>query len=79
MGADRSLKRLALLTVSSYLEVGAPPANAPQLLPDTPLRDALSCMLDTGSDEAGVVDVAGRTLGRVTLNAIRKAASRTTF
>ena len=76
VGGDRSLKRLALLTVSSYLETGSPPANAPHLMPGTPLRDALSAMLDAGADEAGVADSNGTPLGRVTLSAIRKAASR---
>ncbi len=77
VGGDRALKRLALLTVSSYLESGAPPDHAPQLLPDTALRDALSAMLDAGADEARVVDAHGSALGRVTLSAIRQAASRT--
>ena len=79
VGGDRSLKRLALLTVSSYLEAGSPPANTPRLIPGTPLRDALSAMLDAGVDEAGVVDTNGHALGRVTLSAIRKAASRATL
>lgn len=76
VGGDRSLKRLALLAVSSYLEAGVPPANAPRLVPGTPLRDALSAMLDAGADEAAVVDADDILLGRVTLDAIRKAASR---
>ena len=79
VGGDRSLKRLALLTVSSYLEAGSSPAHTPRLVPGTPLRDALSAMLDAGADEAGVVDTNGNALGRVTLNAIRKAASRATL
>ena len=76
VGGDRSLKRLALLTVSAYVEAGSPPASAPRLVPGTALRDALSAMLDAGVDEAGVVDSNGDPLGRVTLSAIRKAASR---
>ena len=76
VGGDRSLKRLALLTVSAYVEAGLPPASAPRLVPGTALRDALSAMLDAGVDEAGVVDSNGNPLGRLTLNAIRKAASR---
>ena len=76
VGGDRSLKRLALLAVSSCLEAGVPPASAPRLAPGTPLRDALSAMLDAGADEAAVVDANGTALGRVTLDAIRKAASR---
>ena len=76
VGGDRSLKRLALLAVSSCLEAGVPPASAPRLAPGTPLRDALSAMLDAGADEAAVVDANGTALGRVTLDAIRKVASR---
>ena len=76
VGGDRSLKRLALLTVSAYVEAGLPPASAPRLVPGIALRDALSAMLDAGVDEAGVVDSNGNPLGRVTLSAIRKAASR---
>lgn len=79
VGGDRSLKRLALLTVSAYVEAGFPPASAPRLEPGTALRDALSAMLDAGADEAGVVDNNGDPLGRVTLSAIRKAASRATL
>ena len=79
VGGDRSLKRLALLAVSSCLEAGVPPANAPRLVPGTPLRDALSAMLNAGADEAAVVEANGNLLGRVTLDAIRKAASRATL
>ena len=75
VGGDRSLKRLALLTAGPYIEDGAPAADAPRLPPGTPLRDALSAMLDAGADEAGIVDTNGHVLGRVTLGAIRKAAN----
>ncbi|WP_394787245.1 ABC transporter ATP-binding protein [Rhodoferax sp.] len=78
VGGDRSLKRLALLTVGPYLEVGTPAADAPSLPLGTPLRDALSAMLDAGAMEARVVDGQGTTLGRVTLDAIRQAARVTT-
>jgi osmoprotectant transport system ATP-binding protein len=75
VGTDRSLKRLALLTAGPYLEAGAPAANAPKLAAGTPLRDALSLLLDAGADEAAIVDASGGILGRVTLTAIRKAAN----
>lgn len=74
VGKDRSLKRLALLTAGAYSEPGAPAAGAPRLPPGTPLRDALSVMLDAGADEAAVVDANGMALGRVTLAGIRDAA-----
>ena len=75
VGGDRSLKRLALLSVSAYLESGVALASAPRLLPGTPLRDALSAMLAAGSSEASVVDADDALLGRVTLDAIRRAAT----
>ncbi len=74
VGKDRSLKRLALLTAGAYSEPGAPAAGSPRLPPGTPLRDALSVMLDAGADEAAVVDANGMALGRVTLAGIRDAA-----
>ena len=75
VGGDRSLKRLALLTAASCMDAGIPLANAPILPPEAQLRDALSAMLDAGADEASVVDASGKVLGRVSLEAIRKAAS----
>jgi osmoprotectant transport system ATP-binding protein len=56
VGGDRSLKRLALLTAGPYVESGTPAAGAPHLPATTPLRDALSAMLDAGANEAGIVD-----------------------
>ena len=73
VGADRSLKRLALLTAGPYLQAGVPPANSPRIQNETPLRDVLSALLDAGADEAAVTDTNGELLGRVTLAAIRKA------
>ena len=73
VGADRSLKRLALLTAGPYLQAGVPPENSPRIQSETPLRDVLSALLDAGADEAAVTDANGELLGRVTLTAIRKA------
>ena len=75
VGGDRSLKRLALLSVSAYLESGVALVSSPRLLPGTPLRDALSAMLAAGCSEASVVDANDALLGRVTLDAIRRAAT----
>ena len=75
IGTDRSLKRLSLLEAGAYVEAGSPAAGSPRVLASMPLRDALSALLDAGADEAGVVDAGGSVLGRVTLSAIRKAAS----
>ena len=74
VGGDRSLKRLSLLTVGAYTQAGAATAEAPTLLAGTPLRDALSAMLDAGTGDAHVVDAHGAPQGRVTLDAIRQAA-----
>ena len=75
VGGDRSLKRLTLLTAGAYAEGGEPAAGSPRLYPDTPLRDALSAMLDAGVDEAGIWHQDGRLQGRVTLQGIRGAAA----
>ena len=74
VGGDRSLKRLSLLTLGAYTQDGAAAADAPSLLAGTPLRDALSAMLEAGSGDAQVVDAYGAPQGRVTLEAIRQAA-----
>nr|WP_315429504.1 ABC transporter ATP-binding protein [uncultured Albidiferax sp.] len=74
VGGDRSLKRLSLLTVGAYAQDGVAAADAPKLLAGTPLRDALSAMLDAGTGDAQVVDAHGAPQGRVTLDAIRQAA-----
>ena len=73
VGADRSLKRLALLMAGPYLQAGLPAANAPRVQSETPLRDVLSALLDAGADEALVTNAQGEPLGRVTLAAIRQA------
>ncbi|WP_431098180.1 ABC transporter ATP-binding protein [Polaromonas aquatica] len=75
VGGDRSLKRLALLTAGPYVESGIPAAGAPRLPATTPLRDALSAMLDAGANEAGIVDAEGKPLGRITLRSIQQAAA----
>ena len=75
VGGDRSLKRLSLLEAGAYLEAGSPVAGSPRVLASMPLRDALSALLEAGADEASVVDANGNALGRVTLRAIRRAAS----
>jgi len=75
VGGDRSLKRLALLAAGPYVESGTPAAGAPRLPAATPLRDALSAMLDAGANEAAIVDAQGTPLGRVTLQSIQQAAA----
>jgi len=75
VGGDRSLKRLALLAAGPYVESGTPAAGAPRLPAATPLRDALSAMLDAGANEAAIVGPEGQPLGRVTLQSIQQAAA----
>jgi osmoprotectant transport system ATP-binding protein len=58
-----------------YVESGTPAVNAPRLPAATPLRDALSAMLDAGANEAAIVDAEGKPLGRVTLQSIQQAAA----
>ena len=74
VGSDRSLKRLALLMAGAYTREGRASGGAPSLLPGTPLREALSAMLDAGTADANVVDANGGLLGYVTLDTIRQAA-----
>ncbi|ABE43105.1 ABC transporter ATP-binding protein [Polaromonas sp. JS666] len=74
VGEDRSLKRLSLLTTGLCTDAGTPASSAPRVSAGTPLRDALSAMLDAGAAEAAVVNASGDVVGRVTLDAIRTAA-----
>lgn len=75
VGTDRSLKRLALLSVGAYCQAGAAAWQAPRLPQTAGLREALSAMLMAGTEEAGIVDAQGLETGRVTLLSIRHAAS----
>lgn len=71
VGADRALKRLALIPVSAAIEpsMGAAPAHA--IAAETSLRDALARMLSTGVDAYTVVGVGNEPLGVLTLAGIR--------
>jgi osmoprotectant transport system ATP-binding protein len=75
VGEDRALKRLALLTVGAFAQTGPAAAKAPVLAAGTSLRDALSVLLNAGMDEAALADAHGQPAGRVTLDAIRRAAA----
>jgi osmoprotectant transport system ATP-binding protein len=76
VGADRALKRLALARLSD-LELspadGAP--NGPTVPIQTTLRDALSLMLDTGSERLTALDADGRPAGVVTVELVSRALS----
>jgi osmoprotectant transport system ATP-binding protein len=74
VGADRALKRLALITAGQLMQADRAPAGAPHVAGATPLRDALSILLAAGADVAAVVDAAGAAIGSVTLAAIKAHA-----
>jgi osmoprotectant transport system ATP-binding protein len=76
VGADRALKRLALLAVGDLpLERGAPPGEgAPRLEAGTSVRDALAALLAAPAGVGAVVDGEGRFLGTVTLETIAGAS-----
>jgi osmoprotectant transport system ATP-binding protein len=72
VGADRALKRLALIPVSAAADATAAlPATAPSIGADASLRDALARMLALGVDALAIAGPHGRTGGAITLAAIR--------
>jgi osmoprotectant transport system ATP-binding protein len=77
VGADRGLKRLALLYVEDVppraLTTVPPDGPVVTLTPRTTLRDALARLLESGGATGVVVDAAGRCVGGVTLEAIAAA------
>ena len=77
VGADRALKRLALIPVSAALEASAL-ASVPveSIAGDRSLRDALARMFTLGVDALAVVGTSGERLGTLTLAGIR-ARTRT--
>jgi osmoprotectant transport system ATP-binding protein len=76
VGADRALKRLALIDARSAMEGLAPPEPAQTVAPEASLKDALAAMLSSGVDALAVVDERGTRLGVLTLAGIR-ARTRT--
>jgi osmoprotectant transport system ATP-binding protein len=81
VGADRALKRLSLMAASEMdLEpIGARPDDLLRIDPRTPVRTALSEMLEADSEEALVAEDGAAPLGRLTVDAIgrRLEAERT--
>jgi len=75
VGADRALKRLALITAGAAAEPGAAPESAPTIGEEASLRDVLALLLAQNADAARVVDAAGRLRGALSLAAIRRAAA----
>ncbi len=77
VGADRALRRLALIPVRAATDAAAtPPAAGPAIGAEASLRDALSRMLALGVEALAVHDERGAASGVVTLAAIR-ARTRT--
>jgi osmoprotectant transport system ATP-binding protein len=78
VGADRALKRLALLRVRDV--DWAPPGVGADALPrvgaDEPLRDALAHMLAHGAQEAVVRDGDGAAVGAISVRIIGEALAR---
>jgi osmoprotectant transport system ATP-binding protein len=77
VGADRALKRLALVTAGTAAEAAPAAAGAPEVAATASLRDVLSLLLASGADAAMVRDADGSVPGTVSLAAIRaRAAAR---
>ncbi len=72
VGADRALKRLALIPTSDAIESTVRRRTRRRVIESTAiLRDALARMLSLGVDALGVTGTAGQPLGVLTLTAIR--------
>jgi len=74
VGADRALKRLALLRVADHATPGRARADAPTVGSGASLREALAALLAADADVAAVVDAAGSSASTISLAAIRAAA-----
>jgi osmoprotectant transport system ATP-binding protein len=74
VGADRALKRLALIPAGTVAMAGLAQSDAPVVAPATSLRDVLSVLLASGVDVATVAEAGGSPLGTVSLATIRERA-----
>ena len=73
VGADRALKRLALIPASDAIDSSVAPDAALTFIDGAEsLRDALARMLSQGVDALGVTGAAGQPAGVLTLTAIRE-------
>jgi osmoprotectant transport system ATP-binding protein len=75
VGADRALKRLALITAGAVARPPTADPGAPVVAPATSLRDVLSVLLETGTDAATVAEAGSPPLGAVSLSMIREHAA----
>jgi osmoprotectant transport system ATP-binding protein len=77
VGADRALKRLALIAASTAMDTAiAPPTGAPSIPAQASLRDALAKMLSLDVDTLTITGARGEAQGVLTLASIR-ARTRT--
>jgi osmoprotectant transport system ATP-binding protein len=76
VGADRALKRLALVRADAACEPATAPGHGHRVAGAATLREALALMLALGVDSLGVVDADGAVQGVVTLAAIRARTVR---
>jgi osmoprotectant transport system ATP-binding protein len=75
VGADRALKRLALVTAGAAADPTPPGPGAPVVSSTTSLRDVLSILLASHADVAAVTHADGTLRGTVSLSAIRDRAA----
>ncbi|HET6548993.1 MAG TPA: ABC transporter ATP-binding protein [Solirubrobacter sp.] len=76
VGADRALKRLALMRVRDVPREALGSVNGgPELAPDVKLRDALSDLLAHGALHGRVLDDEGRALGSLTVETLAHLAA----
>src|SRR4051794_429614 len=75
VGADRALKRLALVSAGEGASPEPAPAGAPRIAAATSLRDALPILLARAAEKAAVVGEDGRPVGSVSLPEIRERAA----
>jgi osmoprotectant transport system ATP-binding protein len=76
VGADRALKRLALIRIAEVEMDGTIGVSGGVVVTlETSVRTALSMMLDVGAIDATVQDTSGRALGRVSMATLTRVAS----
>jgi osmoprotectant transport system ATP-binding protein len=76
VGADRALKRLALIRADAALEVAGDVRTLPVIEAHVSLRDALALMFSTGVDALAVRGADGSVQGMLTLAGIRASMQR---
>jgi osmoprotectant transport system ATP-binding protein len=74
VGADRALKRLALVRAADVVEPLANLGHAKAVGAATTLRDALALMFAAGVDAVAVLDASGQPVGILTVATIRRHA-----